>query len=160
MLMSVHRTPWLKGSDRFSHRFLRSLPTWIVAAALVGSSGGALSAAEDGAVKTAALTDTSNETLLRKLDAMEKRIRMLEGQLKDKHDVASATDPKPEPNRASSASDPKPAAASGSTAKAGPDTPSGKKRAQAWASAPPTLTPMAPPDNGILDVQPSPVNGL
>ena len=156
MFMSVTRAQRLTGSARFR----RSLPTWVVAAALVGSSSAALTAAEDGATKTAALTDTSNEALLRKLDAMEKRIRMLEGQLKDKHDVASASDPKPESKGASTAGDPKPAAASGSAAKAAPGPPSGKPKAQGWASAPPTLTPMAPPDNGILGLQPSPVNGL
>jgi len=156
MFMSVTRAQRLTGSARFR----RSLPTWVVAAALVGSSSAALTAAEDGATKTAALTDTSNEALLRKLDAMEKRIRMLEGQLKDKHDVASASDPKPESKGASTAGDPKPAAASGSAAKPAPSIPSGKPKAQGWASAPPTLTPMAPPDNGILGLQPSPVNGL
>src|SRR5262249_37801005 len=91
------------------------------AAALLTISTGAL-ALDEGASKPP--TPTSNEELLKKLDLMEKRIQMLEGQLKRKEAAASAPGGS-QPASASPAS-PDPAAA-GAAAPAGTEKPAGTK---------------------------------
>ena len=110
---------------------------------LAASGGTALAVEQDGA-RTAAAT---NEALLRKLEAMEQRMRVLEGQLKQKQAAPSPTGAK---------SSAKPGAPS--------DTPA-DARAQAQAVAPGVATPPGVAttkggDKAILGVLDSPVPGL
>src|SRR5262245_66042787 len=71
-----------------------ALPTLIATASILSASGSAVVAGDVGDVsaRTASVSDKSNEELLKKMRAMEQRIEMLEGKLKQqKQGGASAT---------------------------------------------------------------------
>src|SRR5262245_23124589 len=129
-----------------------ALPTLIATASILSASGSAVVAGDVGNVpaRTASVADKSNEELLKKMRAMEQRIEMLEGKLKQqKQGSASAMAPHPSTAPAQAAAAPVPARAA---------------RAQATAAPPPTgtpsPTPTAPANNGLLGLTDSPVPGL
>src|SRR5215813_9455475 len=71
-----------------------ALPTLIATASILSASGSAVVAgdANDVSARTASVSDKTNEELLKKMRAMEQRIEMLEGKLKQqKQGSASAT---------------------------------------------------------------------
>jgi len=130
-------------------------PGWpgVVAALLATTSllalgTGAARAGDEPAPARQANAAASNEALLRKLDAMEKRIRMLEGQLRQVNSAA----PSPASTRATHA--PATRSATGPYAEATP--PADVKPTPASAPAAPA-TPSSKPILGVLD---SPVPGL
>ena len=112
----------------------------------------------------------SNEELLKKLDAMEKRIRMLEGQLKRKEASASAPAGPPPASSPASAAAPASADPAAPTAPAAPATPGAETpavnkapagkggKASTWAAA--ATTPEVPGRKPILGLIDSPVPGL
>jgi hypothetical protein len=125
---------------------------------LLLATGGPV-AAEDTAAK-AAPGQTSNEELLKKLELMEKRIQMLEGQLKQKQasaPAAAATTPAAAP----AAGDP---SAPGATKPAAPAAPTGTEKPVVTKAAPPAVaaatTPEVPGKKPILGLTDSPVAGL
>src|SRR5882757_795933 len=130
-----------------------ALPTLIATASILSASGSAAVAGDVGDVsaRTASVSEKSNEELLKKMRAMEQRIEMLEGKLKQqKQGGASATATPPQSTApAQAATAPAPARAA---------------RAQATGASPPTgtpsPTPMAPTNNGLLGLTDSPVPGL
>ncbi len=113
----------------------RMLKSFAAAAALWAASAGAV-IAEDGPPATA-VDRTSSEALMKKLQAMEQRIKALEAQLKQKQAAAPP----------SSASPPR-----------GPNPPANASGALAAAAASPATTPNG--DKPILGVLDSPVPGL
>jgi len=124
--------------------FRRNVSILMATAAVLHFGGQAAFAAADEAVKVAS-ADAASEALLRKLQAMERRIQTLEAKLKEKERA------KDEPGAKQGA--PASAAVNGDSKRAA--------RAQvAAAVGPPSPTPTAPPNNGILGVTESPVPGL
>ena len=135
-----------------------------VAASLAGFSNHAL--AEDAGLTPAPTGNITDQVLLKKMEAMEQRIKSLEAKLKEKE--ASSAPPrasteltsnvKPQ-NKSNKIPD---AAATASDAAA--TTPSQPEQSangnQQNKSATPWPTPTAPPDNGIVGLTPSPVPGL
>jgi hypothetical protein len=117
------------------HMRARMLKSFAAAAALWAAGGGAV-IAEDGPPATA-VDRTSSESLMKKLQAMEQRIKALEAQLKQKQAAAPL----------SSASPPR-----------GPNAPANPTGALAAAAASPAATPNG--DKPILGVLDSPVPGL
>jgi len=121
-------------------------------------AAGGYAAAEDAAAK-AAPAQAANDELLKKLELMEKRIQMLEGQLKQKQ--ASATPAgAPAPAAAPAAGDP---SAPGSTKPAAPATPTGSEKPVTKAPSPAAATvttPDVPGKKPILGLTESPVTGL
>jgi len=109
---------------------------------------GAAQAGENAASPPAAAA-VSNEALLKKLDAMERRIKMLEGQLRQKKAPAAASD-----RRAAAAARPAGPFAEAAAAAA----PAAAPPAAAPAAAP--SAPAAPPNHAILGVADSPIAGL
>jgi len=130
-----------------------ALPTLIATASILSASGSAVVAGDvnDVSARTASVSDKANEELLKKMRAMEQRIEMLEGKLKQqqKQGSASATAQPQSTAPAQAATAPAPARAA---------------RAQATAAPPPTgtpsPTPTAPANNGLLGLTDSPVPGL
>jgi len=131
-----------------------ALPTLIATASILSASGSAVVAGDvsDVSARTASVSDKSNEELLKKMRAMEQRIEMLEGKLKQqKQGSATATGSAPQTTApAQAAASPVPARAA---------------RAQATGASPPSIgapspTPMAPANNGLLGLTDSPVPGL
>lgn len=147
-----------------------SWPTLIATVSMLGISSGVASAAPDG-VQTAALsTEASNAILLRKLEAMERRIQTLEGELKHRNDTAQAGSSSPKQDTApaggnakrSDTANPQDAATTErdkrqQKAKT-PQTASGKDLD--LSNSVPSPTPTAPPGNGLLGLADSPVPGL
>src|SRR5262245_42639724 len=119
-----------------------TLPTLIATASILSASGSAVVAGDvnDISTRAASVSEKSNEELLRKMRAMEQRIEMLEGKLKQqqKQGSASATAQPQSTTPAQAATAPAPARAA---------------RAQATAAPPPTgtpsPTPTAPANNGL-----------
>jgi hypothetical protein len=144
-----------------------ALGSTLMAMAVVASA--TLSAAADDAAPKAAPAEASNEALLKKLDAMEQRIKVLEGQLAQKNETGNRK--KEEKGNQNQQASEKPQAAAPIAAEDKPAAPVSKARSKTNppaepasppaepASAAPSPTPMAPPDNGILGVT-SPVTGL
>jgi hypothetical protein len=135
-----------------------------VAAFLAGFSNHAL--AEDAGLTPASTGDTTNQVLLKKMEAMEQRIKSLEAKLKEKEassapprsttDITSNAKPQNKPNKIPDA-----AATASDAAAAPPSLPEQSANGnQPNKSATPSPTPTAPPDNGILGLTPSPVAGL
>jgi hypothetical protein len=135
-----------------------------VAASLAGFSNHAL--AEDAGLTPASTGDTTNQVLLKKMEAMEQRIKSLESKLKEKEassapprsttDITSNAKPQNKPNKIPDA-----AATASDAAAAPPSLPEQSANGnQPNKSATPSPTPTAPPDNGILGLTPSPVPGL
>src|SRR5262245_8435865 len=130
-----------------------ALPTLIATASILSASGSAVVAGDvsDVSTRTASVSDKSNEEMLKKMRAMEQRIEMLEGKLKQqqKQGSAAAAAPPQSTAPAQAASAPAPARAA---------------RAQATAAPPqkgaPSPTPIAPANNGLLGLTDSPVPGL
>ncbi|HEY7301007.1 MAG TPA: hypothetical protein VH684_24215 [Xanthobacteraceae bacterium] len=129
--------------------------------ALVLTASATVSAAADDASPAKAApagasnAGASNEALLKKLDAMEQRIKVLEGQLKQREAKGNQ---KPEATQAQQATD-----AAAESEAAPPARKARGKSSTARAlptSTAPSPTPMAPPDNGILGVTDSPAAGL
>src|SRR5689334_11039273 len=73
-------------------------PKLIAAVSLLGICSGAASAATDGVQAATPPSDASSAALLRKLEAMERRIQTLEGELKHRNDSAEAGNSKPTPS--------------------------------------------------------------
>src|SRR5262249_18288770 len=126
-------------------------------------------AADDTAEKPQPAQQASNEELLKKLDAMEKRIRMLEGQLKRKDASATPTATSPPASASPAGTSPtaNPAAPGAATPTA-PATPAGGEKT-AVTKAPPgkaspaaaaATTPDVPGKKPILGLLDSPVAGL
>jgi len=130
-----------------------ALPTLIATASILSASGSAVVAGDvsDVSTRTASVSDKSNEEMLKKMRAMEQRIEMLEGKLKQqqKQGSAAAAAPPQSTAPAQAATAPAPARAA---------------RAQATAALPqkgaPSPTPIAPANNGLLGLTDSPVPGL
>jgi hypothetical protein len=130
----------------------------MTAGAFLGSVGNAQ--ADDN--ETAA----TNQQLLQKLDAMERRIKSLEAKLKEKEaspappksstELTSSLKPQNKPNKVRDTE----AAVSDAVAAAPslPEQSANKNKPN--KSGTPSPTPTAPSDNGILGVTPSPVPGL
>src|SRR5215470_14715093 len=125
-------------------------PTLIATASILAVSGVAAVAGNvgDGPAKPASVSDTPNEELIKKLRAMERRIEMLEGKLKQKQGGTAATAAPPQ------STVPVQAAASARAARAqaaGAPQPTGNA---------PSPTPTAPANNGIIGLSDSPLPGL
>jgi hypothetical protein len=124
----------------------------LAAVSMLSLSAGA-TLAEDTAKPVSAATQPPNEELIRKLERMEQRVQLLEGQLKQKTTTAPAAPP-PAPAPAA----PVTKAASAAAKPATPTAPSGRA-----ASAAPLLPPL-PSATGrerpILGVAESPIVGL
>jgi hypothetical protein len=132
-----------------------ALPTLIATASILSASGSAVVAGDvsDVSARTASVSDKSNEELLKKMRAMEQRIEMLEGKLKQQQKQGSAS---------ATATPPQPTAPAQATAT---PAPARAARAQATDASPPTgnapsPTPTAPANNGLLGLTDSPVPGL
>src|SRR6266700_1766416 len=130
-----------------------ALATLIATASILSATGSAAVAGDVGDVstRTASVSDKSNEDVLKKMRAMEQRIEMLEGKLKQQKQgsaAAAATSPQ--------STAPAQAATGPAAARAA--------RAQATGASPPTgapsPTPTAPANNGLLGLTDSPVPGL
>src|SRR6266700_2053099 len=130
-----------------------ALATLIATASILSATGSAAVAGDVGDVstRTASVSDKSNEDVLKKMRAMEQRIEMLEGKLKQQKQgsaAAAATSPQ--------STAPAQAATGPAAARAA--------RAQATGASPPTCapspTPTAPANNGLLGLTDSPVPGL
>src|SRR5262249_43267562 len=129
-----------------------ALPTLIATASILSASGTAVVAGDinDVSARTASVSDKSSEELLKKMRAMEQRIEMLEGKLKQQQKQGAAAAPAPQ-------------SAAPAQAAAAP-APARTARAQAPAAPPrkgaPSPTPTAPANNGLLGLTDSPVPGL
>src|SRR5882762_6968360 len=92
-----------------------ALPTLIATASILSASGSAVVAGDvsDVSARTASVSDKSNEELLKKMRAMEQRVEMLEGKLKQqKQGSATATGSAPQTTApAQAAASPAPARA-------------------------------------------------
>src|SRR5215510_28644 len=131
-----------------------TLPTLIATASILSASGSAVVAGDvnDISTRAASVSEKSNEELLRKMRAMEQRIEMLEGKLKQqqKQGSASAATPPQSTAPAQAATAPAPARTARAQATGAP-LPTGN------APSPP---PTAPANNGLLGLTDSPVPGL
>jgi hypothetical protein len=161
--------------------WLRAAATLLATTSLLALGAAAARAADDPAPANQAAA-VSNEALLKKLDAMEKRIRMLEGQLRQANTAAPApaaaratrtatgphaeaaapTETKATPADAKTTpADAKTAPADAKTAPAdAKTTPADAKTTPADAKATPASAPAAPASKPILGVADSPVAGL
>ncbi|HLQ89971.1 MAG TPA: hypothetical protein VK148_08055 [Xanthobacteraceae bacterium] len=134
----------------------RVFPALIAAASILTASNGTAGAAEDASSPSGA--QTSTEALLQKLQAMEQRIKSLEGQLKKQQPAEPVPAAKPAAPRTG-------ALEPGVRAQAAGETP-GKTTSQAPAKAAGQASPKAPADPGmqpkkpILGLLDSPVEGL
>ena len=155
---------------RYSSSVRTIWPALLATVSMLSVSSVLASAATDGLQTAAPATETSNAVLLRKLEAMEQRIKTLEGELKHRNDTAEAGSSKPK-----QAAEPAGNNAKSGDAAARPDTGStNRDKRQQKAKAPATLsgntfgtassvpspTPTAPPGNGLLGLADSPVTGL
>src|SRR5262249_19725488 len=122
----------------------REVSAVVAACLLLGASPSAVRAAGDETATSA--EDTSTKALLKKLEAMERRIKVLEGQLKEKQSVPAAHAAKPPPS-------PSPAPANATAARA-------QTQAQAQAQSAPPPEPVANGRKPILGVLDSPLPGL
>ena len=120
----------------------------VAACLLLGASPSAVRAAGDETATSA--EDTSTKALLKKLEAMERRIKVLEGQLKEKQSVPAAHAAKPPPS-------PSPAPANATAARAQTQA---QAQAQAQAQSAPPPEPVANGRKPILGVLDSPLPGL
>ena len=144
--MSINRRSRLCRCSTIARRF-PSLIT--VSSILVGSCSVTLAASDQSATPATA-GEVSNEVLLKKLQAMEKRVQTLEAQLKKKQDTSSTSD--------TASQTPAPARTARAQASALPTKSSNHLEQPASTAQSPT--PTAPPDNGLFGVAPSPVQGL
>src|SRR6266550_2056155 len=130
-----------------------ALPTLIATASILSASGSAVVAGDVGDVsaRTASVSDKSSDELLKKMRAMEQRIEMLEGKLKQQKQGSTAAAATPPQSTAPTQATTTPA-------------PARAARAQATGASPPTgapsPTPTAPANNGLLGLTDSPVPGL
>ena len=131
-------------SRRFSLSPKRALRIKLASISVLIASGIAAGAGTNDEPRAASTADPSQAALLRKLEAMEKRIQTLEGELKQK---SAQANPKAETTAALPAN-PKPKAAKQNALAAA---------LQNTAQSP---TPTAAPNNGILGLTDSPVSGL
>src|SRR5262249_53758374 len=121
-----------------------TLPTLIATASILSLSAGAAVAGD--------ATDKSNEELLKKLRAMEQRIEMLEGKLKQQKRAGPRAPPAPPQSAAPAQTATAPAPARAARAQAtGASQPTGNA---------PSPTPTAPANNGIIGLSDSPLPGL
>ncbi len=130
-----------------------------VLAVSAADPGSAFAAESDAPGQSAAVAPASNDALLKKLEAMERRIRLLEGQLKHKAAPAAA----PQGTAPASATAPqvgRAAAPAGAGAPAAPSEPAAKPNASKTAAAPPAANSAETADKSILGLVASPVPGL
>lgn len=127
------------GSARSSSKRRRTLATLLVTVSMLGASGGFVLASSDEPSRPTSVAETSNETLLKKLEAMEQRMKTLERKLKQKQ-LATPTAPGNSSN--------------------GPGVPANAGRAMAAAQPAPLNQSAATGNKAILGVADSPVSGL
>ena len=136
----------------------------LVALALAAS--GTTASAADYNLPKAAPAAASNEALLKKLDAMEERIKFLEGKLEQKEEKGNQKQEENGDQKQEEKSDQKQEPAGGKAAEAKPAAPARKARSKNSSppvqptSSAPSPTPTAPANNGIIGVTESPVTGL
>jgi hypothetical protein len=134
--------------------------------ALALAANGTTAIAADYTSPKAAPAAASNEALLKKLEAMEERIKFLEGKLDQKEEKGNQKQEDKGDQKQEEKSDQKQQPAGGNAAEAKPPAPARKARSKSPsphaepASTAPSPTPTAPPNNGILGVTESPVAGL
>src|ERR1051326_3221304 len=91
-VMSIHSK---RQRCRYSSGVRTIWPALLATVSMLSISSSLASAATDGLQAAAPATDTSNAVLLRKREAMEQRIKTLEGELKHRNDTAEAGSGKP-----------------------------------------------------------------
>lgn len=117
----------------------RILPTLLATVSILSASGSLVLAAGDEPSKPAQVADTSNEALMKKLQAMEQRMKTLERQLKKKQAAA-------------------PTASGNLSSRAG--VPGNANRAMAAAQSNPQGVTIKTGEKAILGIADSPVPGL
>ena len=135
---------------------ISALAATLMALALAAS--GTAASAANYTVPKAAPAAVSNEALLKKLEAMEERIKFLEGKLEQKEEKENQKQEENGDQKQEEKTDQKQQPAGGKAAEAKPAIPARKARsksltpAAAPASTAPSPTPTAPPNTGILGV--------
>lgn len=91
VLRSNAPEPNANGSALFSSKRRRILPSLLATVSILAMSGSLAFAASDEPSKSSQIADTTNEALLKKLQAMELRMKRLEAELKKKQAATTAS---------------------------------------------------------------------